>query len=153
MSRKRSVQLDREIANALSSKRGNSGKIGHAVRRAFGPKDFPTLRVTRVRHDYVDEWYGVHVDFVWTSPFDIEAYRDATRAEQDAWFATRKVHAGLFPLEKAMADHITTAIAKSPQWTEFLRLAKGLPRFTARDIDNWDFDAHGGWASASMRDE
>ena len=149
MPRKKSpAQLDREIAAALGS-----APRQHAAKSKNDP--FPPLRVTKIRPMSVDEWYGVSVEFQWARPFDIEAHREAARSEESAWFAAnpKKMHVGLFPLEKAMGDHITAAITQSPQWIEFFSKPQRMPRFTARDIDNWDFDELGGTASASTRDE
>jgi hypothetical protein len=133
-------QLDAEIAEALTRPRA------HQV-------NFPALRVTTIYEERVDEWYGVSVRFKWSRPFNIDAYRQATRAEEDTWFKTNKVHAGLFPLEKAMGDHIRREVTRSPQWIEFFSKPRSIPRFTERDIDNWDFDEQGGTASANTRDE
>ena len=150
MTRKKSpAQLEREIAEAL----GRAPRRHRATKRKL--ETFPPLRVTKIYPQHVDEWYGVGVEFRWAAPFDIEAHREATRSEGDAWFAAhpRKMHTGLFPLEKAIGDHITAQITRSPQWIEFFSKPQRVPQFTARDIDNWDFDAQGGTASASTRDE
>ena len=149
MPRKKSpAQLDREIAEAI----GRAPHRHHAAKRKLAP--FPSLRVTKIRPERVDEWYGVGVEFRWVRPLDIEAYREAARNEADAWFAAnpKKAHVGLFPLEKVMGDHIRTEITRSPQWIEFFSKPQGMPRFTARDIDNWDFEGQGGTASASTRE-
>ena len=146
--RKSPSQLDREIAEAL----GRAPRR-HAAKRTLEP--FPPLRVTKIRPMSVDEWYGVSVEFQWARPLDIEGHREAERDEQRAWFAAnpKKAHGGLFPLEKAIGDHITAEIARSPQWIEFFSKPQHIPRFTAQDIDNWDFDGQGGTAYASTRDE
>jgi hypothetical protein len=138
--KKSNKRLDKEIAEALHKR---------DVRTHL-----PSLRVTKIRPEFIDEWYGVHADFQWTEPFDLEAYRDATRAEEHAWFKANphKMHAGLFSLEKTMGDHIRREIAHSPQWTAFFSKPQKVSRFGEKDIDNWEFDALGGWASASDRD-
>lgn len=149
MARKKSpAQLDREIAAALGAPRR------HEAKKSTN-EPFPPLRVTKVRPENVDEWRGVAVEFQWVRPFNREAHREAARNEENAWFAAnpKKMHVGLFPLEKAMGDHITTAITQSPQWIDFFSKPQRMPRFTARDIDNWDFDELGGTASAMTRDE
>lgn len=135
-------QLDAEIAEALARSRS-----------APSPPAFPALRVTYINEEQVDEWYGVAVRFEWVKHFDIDAYQQAARAEEAAWFKIHKVHAGLFPLEKAMGDHIRREVTRSPQWIEFFSKPRSIPRFAAKDIDNWEFDELGGTASASTRDE
>ena len=147
MKKKSGKQLDKEIAEALRPRSSSAEKEKTIV--------FPPLRVTAIRPSFVDEWYGVHVDFEWNKPFNEAAYRGAVRAEENFWFETnpRKMHVGGFPLEKAMADHIRKEIGRSPQWIEFFsKPQKGIGRFDAKAIDNWEFDAHGGWASASDRE-
>lgn len=151
--KKSSARLDREIAEALT---GRTGKH-HSTRReprASSKLSFPGLRVTKIYPERVDEWYGVAVRFEWVRPFDFDAYQEAVRAEQEAWFLAnpKKMHVGLFPLEKVAADHIRREITQSPQWIDFYSKPQRVPRFTARDIDNWDFDGRGGYASASTRD-
>lgn len=135
----RRARIEREIATVVASPAQPS---------------FPALRVTKVYPERVDEWYGVGVEFRWVRPLDVEAHRRASRAEEEAWFAdSHRTHVGLFPLERAMGDHIRREIARSPQWVEFFARQRSMPRFTERDIDNWSFDAQGGTASASTRDD
>ncbi len=132
-------QLDAEIAESLAK----------AAR-------FPSLRVTKVHPERVDEWYGVNAKFEWTTPFDVEAFHRATAAESRAWFDAnpRQMHVGGFPLEKAIGEHIRREVARSSEWADFFAKTPRtqIARFTERDITDWGFDAHGGWASASTRD-
>jgi hypothetical protein len=150
MKKKSGKQLDKEIAAALRPRPMS------AAAAKVDEVSFPSLRVTVIRPDFVDEWYGVHVAFQWAKPFNEEAYRAAVRAEERSWFEAQppKMHVvGGFPLEKAMGEHLRREIGRSPQWIEFFsKPQKGIGRFDAKAIDNWEFDAHGGWASASDRD-
>lgn len=152
--KKTEAQLEREIAVAIGDKPVTSIK-------------FPSLQVTKVRPEGVDEWYGVRVDFKWKAPFDYEAYKRELNAETKTWFGSnpRQMHVGLWPLEEKMGAHIRREIGRSPEWAEFwtkphtVRIYDDesgsstvtLPKFSERDIEQWDVYEQGGSASASDR--
>lgn len=159
--KKSAAQLDREIAAALISKPSTA---------SASELTFPPLQVTKIYPQGIDEWYGVGIRFNWAGPFDYSAYKKALNAESKAWFDAhpRQMHVGLWPLEKKMEDHLLREIGRSPEWAEFwttphtVRIydqdddeggssVVTLPKFSIRDIDQWDVHEQGGNASASSR--
>lgn len=158
--KKTPAQLKREIDEVLQHRAMRASGRTQSIQTPVQPRHvgkastFPTLRVTAIYPEYVDEWYGVRVNFQWARPLDMTAYRQMAQAEEEDWFRSHpgRMHVGPFPLEKAMGEHIGREITRSPQWTEFFSKSR-IPRFTAQGIDNWNFDEQGGTASAGTRDE
>jgi hypothetical protein len=139
-----------------------------AKKKKISPSSFPPLRVTRVYPVATDEWYGVQADFEWAKLFDVQAYREAVKAELMAWRVSHPNEGDLFryPVQVALDQHIKRQIVGSPQWAEFYsrprkivtqqyeggpEIAVTIPRFAEEDIRDLDFDERGGSASANTR--